>query len=149
MGATFNLADLIPEQMTFRDVDGKTYEALPSEMFGAAEYAKLMRMQQEMRVTMSVVQSTAGQKKGDVEGAAARLEQIADTLIGMIVPDLPAERIKAMHFGHKFRFLNWWREQSQNGAAPVGEAPAGSEKVIRGRRSPASSGSTALTPKAS
>lgn len=147
MGATFNLADLIPEPLTFRDTDGKTYEAHTAEMFGAVDYAKLMRLQQQMRTAFATLQATAGQKKGDTEGVAAQLEAMSDTLIAMIVPDLPPERLAAMAFGHKFRFLKWWQEQATAGQ-PAGETKA-AEKVIRGRRSPASSASTVSAPKTS
>ena len=152
MGTTFNLADLIPEQMTFRDADGKTYEALPAEMFGAAGYAKLTRLRTEMQAAFSALQSKQAlvDPPDRTEQLAAQLEGVADMLIAMIVPDLPPERLRAIAFGHKFRFLNWWKEQQQVKAAPVGEAPAGeSKKVIRGRRSPALSDSTVSTPKVS
>ena len=147
MATTFNLADLIPEPLTFRDTDGKAYEAHTAEMFGAVDYAKLMRLRTELATAFSALQA----KQGDpamMEQLAANLEDLADDLIAMIVPELPAERRAAIKFGHKFRFLNWWKEQAAPKAGAVGE-PKAAEKVIRGRRSPASSGSTTLTPKAS
>lgn len=146
MAATFNLADLIPEPMTFKDVDGKTYEALTAEMFGAVDYARLMRLRTEMAAGFSALQA----KQGDpatMEQLAANLEDLADSLIAMIVPELPTERRTAIKFGHKFRFLNWWKEQAAKGQM-VGE-PKAAERPIRGRRSPASSGSTVSTPKSS
>jgi hypothetical protein len=146
MAATFNLADLIPEPMTFRDVDGKAYEALSAEMFGAVDYAKLTRLRTEMTAAFSALQAKQGDQ-ATMEQLAANLEELSDGLIAMIVPDLPAERRNAIKFGHKFRFLKWWQEQAAK-ERPAGETKAGG-KVIRGRRSPALSDSTTLTPKAS
>jgi hypothetical protein len=115
-------------------------------MFGAVDYAKLLRIRTEMAAAFSALQA----KQGDpatMEQLAADVEGMADDLIAMIVPDLPAERRAQIKFGHKFRFLNWWKEQAAK-AQPVGE-PKAAEKLIRGRRSPASSGSTVSTPKSS
>jgi hypothetical protein len=147
MAATFNLADLIPEPMTFRDVDGTAYDAHTPEMFGAVDYARMTRLRTDMSAAFSALQVKQGNPE-QAEQLAADLESIADRLIALIVPDLPAERRTAMAFGHKFRFLNWWKEQQQK-AASAGEAQAGGAKAIRGRRSPASSASTTSTPKTS
>jgi hypothetical protein len=145
MAATFDLASLIPEPLTFRDTDGKTYEAKTPEMFGAVDFARMTRLRTEMTAGFTALQA----KKGDAEQAerlAADLEQMADALIALIVPDLPDARRTQIAFGHKFRFLNWWKEQQQ--VPPAGEAKAGG-KVNRGRHSPASSASTASAPKTS
>lgn len=145
--ATFNLADLVPQSLTFRDIDGQTYEAKTAELFGPVEYAKLMRLRADMLISFNALQAVQSDPAKEEE-LATEVERLADTLFGMIVPDFPVERRAKVAFGHKFRFLNWWKEQQQQ-AAPAGEAQAGSAKATRGRRSPASSASTTSTPNAS
>lgn len=146
MPATFDLADLVPEPMTMRDMDGTTYDVLGTELFGAVDYARLMRMRTDMAAAFSGLQAKQGDQEAK-ERTAANLEQLADELIALLVPSLPAERRAAIPFAKKFRFLNWWKEQETKGQ-PTGESKA-VEKVIRGRRSPASSASTVSTPTSS
>lgn len=137
MGATFSLADLIPEPLTFVDLDGQRYDARTAEMFGATDYARYERMQREAKQAFATLQSA----NGDRETAAAALEQITDDLMTMIVPTLARDRVRAIAFGHKFRFLQWWQEQQPKAEAIPGEVVAG-QKSTRARRSPASAAPT-------
>ncbi len=76
------------------------------------------------------------------------MEDVVNKMIQVLIPDLPADRLKAFTFSYKAGFLDWWRKK--NAPAPgadAGEVQAG--KPIRGRRSPASAASTDSTLSAS
>jgi hypothetical protein len=145
--SVFELATLIPEPLTFVDTDGTRYDARPVSAFGAIDYARYERMQREATAALGAL--AARDTTTDKEAAARQLEQTTNDLILTIVPSLPMERIEQIAFAHKSQFLRWWQNEQPKPEVRAGEAKAG-RPVTRGRRSPASAGSTRPSrPKAS
>ncbi len=138
--AEFSLVGLVPESDTFRHPDGTVYEVRKAIMFGVIEYAAFERLN---KATPALMDKLNTAPEGARDAAAREATEHIDSLVSTLMPTMPIERVRALPFSKKIEFISWWRKQQEQ-AAP-GEAPAGqqSNRSRRGRRSPASSTSTA------
>lgn len=163
MSNEFNLIDLIPQPLHFRDVAtceacdgagcevcamrgrvlGQRYDARTAAMFGPIDLATQQRLQREM-VEATQIMQRAGASDAELESASATLESVLDDFMLLIVPGLPVERVAAIESGYKLQFITWWRQQHPE---PT-EGKAQARPVTRGRPSRASS-TPATTPRAS
>jgi len=98
--ASFGLADLIPEPLTFADNaeggDGTIYDVKVGSLLSNQDIADLIRLEKE---------SAASLGKGDAAATDAMLNRI----IAIIIPGMPAERVASIPIGLKSRLLEWWR----------------------------------------
>lgn len=143
--AQFDLVSIVQTPHTFRDRDGRTYEVPTAAMFSTIEIAKVTRLQHALPEAMTAL----GQKDGDQAAAVTTLDQIVNEYFQMLVPTMPADRVQALAVGEKAAFIQWWQaEETPKGTPPPNRAAG--KRVSRGKRSPASVGSTpASAPKAS
>ena len=126
-GANFSLADLIPEVDTFTDMDGDKHEIRSTRTFGAIEYAKLKRFQREIAASQETVNTTKVETLEDenlIVAAVNRQEDAMNEFIGMIIPKMPMDRIKAIELADKLSFMAWWNEQQPKNA-PAKNAQTG------------------------
>lgn len=135
----FSLAEFSPEPMTFTDDgfggDGRVYDVKTLEHLGARDSVQMQRLYERMGNALTG-------KGANEEKLAVQLEQTADDLFLLLVPDLPKERHKAIPFQGKFRFLRWWREeQTPTQVVEGGEDPK--PKARRGKVAPKGTGEPA------
>lgn len=117
----FSLSDLVPEPLEFRDDrfggDGTTHDVMTGEMLGASDAARLQLLQ--TRVERAIASKDEERLGRDLDGAI-------NEMLAVLIPTLSAERREAIPLGIKARFLEWWRDQQEGGAA-AGEAGAGEQ----------------------
>lgn len=104
----FTLSDLAPEPLIFRD-GGTVYEVRTKADFGALELARFNRLMRRYQAALNTLQ--AEQTEAQEATAAAELEQIIDTVVSTLIPDLAADRIKRIRISQKAAFLDWWRQE--------------------------------------
>lgn len=131
-----SLADLVPAPLTIRDTapggDGAIVELRLSSALSPTELALVRRMQQEVNGAYGKAEA------GDAE-AAQRIEAGVDTLLGVIAPAWPPERIRAVPYVYKIHLLEWWSQVQPSPLAPrPASRPTPRGKPSRGSRSPAS-----------
>jgi hypothetical protein len=143
----FSLAALLPEPITFTDDgeggSGKTYAVMTTALMNSHDYAKLAKFQDELP---KLIAKIAMQDEADMTDMA-EMAAILDRLLMLLIPDLSEERVQAIGTGLKMEFVKWWRREVQG----AGEPAAGNRKTRRaiesktprGKRSPASSTTTA------
>jgi hypothetical protein len=142
----FNLLDIKPKPHTFRDQGGEIYEVPTARMFGTNAFGSLTRLQGQLP---EALQELKDAKDDEAQlPALALLDQTVNDFFRMLVPDMPLDRVFSLGLYDKLQFIQWWQQQEQRTAVPTGEARAG-QPVTRGRRSPASQGSTTARPKKS
>ncbi len=140
MSEPFSLDELIPEKLTAR-LAGQVYDVRMIVHLGPAEYAQFSRLQE--RVTQALTKLHKGTADEQVI-AGGDIGDTTDQLIAILIPDLAPATIKAMTFGKKSAFIDYWR-----GKQPVASPKAKPDKpVTRGRRLSGSS-SRATTPSVS
>lgn len=144
MPQEFSLTGAIPAPLTFKD-EGNRYEVLRANHFGLEALARFERLEKEFHEIFEAVKSGQATQ----EQAGAQLDDLLADMIRTVCPTLPDERLRLFGFPDKLAFITWWRGEQPKPAQPLGEAQPG-ERVIRGRRSPGSSGATtSARPKAS
>lgn len=132
MGASFRLSDLVPDPMTFTDDayggDGQTYDVLTTDLLSEDAVSALMREQRRM------TQAFAADRGSEA------LESV-NRLIGILIPDLPAERLGSIPIAFKAQFIEFWHaEQRPPKVVAATKTPTPNPTPTpRGRRSPASS----------
>lgn len=142
--AQFDLTSIVQTPHIFRDRDGRAYEVPTAAMFSTLEIAKVTRLQHALPEAMKAL----GEKDGDQAAAVTALDQVVNEYFQMLVPSLSPERIQSIAIAEKAAFIQWWQREETPKDAPPPNRTAG-KRVSRGKRSPASSGSTGLTPSAS
>lgn len=117
MSGNLDFSALVPERDTFTDVDGQVYEFASREDFGVVEFAKVNRIQKQMRTIMDRV---ADVEEVD-EDLAARFEDLVGEFAALILPEHP--RIREFTLAQKMRIIEWWqaRQQIEPEAAASGE----------------------------
>lgn len=151
MTTQFNLIDLIPQPLTFRDVepcsacqgsgceacanrgriDGQRYDARTAAMFGPIDLATQQRLQREMGAAITTMQRQDA-SEDELSAASEALEGVLDDLMALIIPTMPHERITALESGYKLQFVSWWREQQPQ---PKANPQPARGRVTRGRPS--------------
>lgn len=143
---SFSFADLIPEPLTFKDDafdgDGHVYDVRTNDMLSVDDVVRMMRMEGRFK---SVLARTERAGQPDTEGLDELL-QLTDEMFAMLIPALPDERVEAIPFSYKMRFVEWWRKQQPE--IDEGEAQQG-RQLIQDLSSPDSSDSTDATPASS
>lgn len=119
----FSLSSLLPEPLVFRDDrfggDGALHDVKTAGMLSVEDVVVLERLQRRGVEAVGRTDLESGSQ-------AAMLAQATDEMMGLLVPTLPAERLKAIPFAFKAAFLKWWREkQPQPEETDAGEAQAG------------------------
>jgi hypothetical protein len=148
MPSEFSLSNIVPaEDITFKDDrfggDGTVHRCRSRAEMDAHDLAKLHKVQADMRLNLTITQTGKSSKGVTVEQAANNLDRAVHQFIVMLIPDMPADRVKAIPTQVWYQFMQWWREQQ---AKPVhqaddqGEAEGSQETqpTKRARRSRAS-----------
>lgn len=108
MSKNFDLASIIPDELTFTDSadggDGRTYSVLSGDMLSPEQHLTVQRMQKE-------VLAFADEPEGGTDHTARIFEQRMTEFFAMLIPDLPPERVARIRFGLKARFVDWWADQ--------------------------------------
>lgn len=113
MSKSFDLAAIIPEPLTYRDSalggDGQSYDVLTRMLLSTEAAIRVTRAEQELLGILS--------RKGDLaEGEAERVDQLSEQMIAALIPDLPAERRRAIPLAARLRITQWWAtEQERRG----------------------------------
>ena len=133
MSNSFRLSDLVPEPLTLTDDahggDGTVYDVLTADLLSEVDMAALMTQQRRMAAAF----------------AADRTDealQACNAFVQILIPSIPAERLRAIPLTFKARFIEFWQQhhaaQQPSPKAPATD-PANLTPVQRGRRSRASS----------
>lgn len=131
--ANYSLADLIPEPHRFTDTDGAVYDVPTAEMFSTANLKRIAQMERELPEVLGTWRQAP-----DLQEGVIRLDQLVNDFFQTLVPDMPVERVEAIGINQKVHFIQWWQKEEGAKAPPIPPAAAG-QRLIRGRRSPASS----------
>jgi hypothetical protein len=118
MPKNFSLAGLTPERDTFTDTDGTVYEMLNRDDFSVTTMAKARRIQKQFPEFWERLE-----EQPDDVAAAEGLEGALRDLVRMIIPDLPAERLRALTLLQKQSVLDFWNQRMSEDN--VGEVKAG------------------------
>lgn len=119
MSRTFDLTSIIPEPLTFRDVDGAVHEVRPAAALGAVDVARMNRLQHRVAAAQDHIATT---DDDELERIAIEMESATDDLVALLIPSLAGERIKAIPLANKISLLTWWKDEQP---AASGEAKAG------------------------
>lgn len=118
-GYNLSLADLIPERDTFTDeaagdenATGKVYEFRARVELNAAETARAISLGDKIAKAMKRIS-----RQPDEPRSKQALEQFTVRFMGIILPDLPLERVKQMHFGQRQAIIEWWQSRNEKTAA--------------------------------
>lgn len=143
-----SLADLAPERLIFRDNayggDGARHEYLMAADLGLEHVGQLRRIQDELTRALALL-GAAEASAEELEAAAQRLAGGLDAFLRLVLPTLPAERVRAIPLGGKQRMLEWWRGKQPTEAQEALTFPLApaAPPTPRGKRSRASSAATA------
>jgi hypothetical protein len=138
------LLDLAPERPIFRDEafggDGARYEYRLATDFGLEDAASLRRVQDELARASSLIVSQSATAE-QLEQAAARLSTGFDAFLRLVLPALPAERVKVIPLRGKQVMLEFWRDSHPPAEQEALKLPlAGAARATpRSRRSRGSS----------
>jgi len=145
----FNFSELIPEPLTFIDSgfggDGQTHEVRTVAMLGAADHARLQRIQRHIAELQTQLVKAELRKKqlldarekanetqivqidkqldgadNTIERLGAEIDSENSLFVQVLIPSLPRDRIQAIPPGNKYQFIKWWREQHPTPATKDG-----------------------------
>jgi hypothetical protein len=144
----FSLVDLAPEPLIFTDSafggDGTRHEVRTFVMFSPAEIGMLRRLGIEidqLEKSSQTLFTDPASSDDALNQAGAQLERAHDTMLRLLMPSLPAERLQKIPFIGKQQIIAWWNSQvkaAQRGAPGGPLARSGAPPTRRGKRSPSS-----------
>lgn len=107
-----SLDHLAPERLTFWDSayggGGERHEWRMVAELGLEDAGSLRRIQDELaRASALVAKATA--TADELEDAARRLVNGFEAFLRLLLPTLPAERVRAIPLAGKQHMLEWWR----------------------------------------
>ena len=132
--AIYSLADLIPEPHTFKDQDGTSYDVPTGEMFSTSELKQLAQLERDMPEALATWKSTP-----DLQEGVLHLDSLVNDFFGMLVREMPRERIEQIPINQKVGFIQWWQTQEGAKAPPAPPAAAWANRQNRRRLSRGSS----------